>query len=105
MQAAFETSENLTNILCAPILAHMKTATVRDLRNRYSSLLDWIGAGEEIIITRRGKTIARLVPEQAQTTESVDWAQSPAVKRKRTKATALTAEQASTIIREASGKW
>ena len=83
----------------------MRTATVRDLRNRYSSLLDWIGAGEEIIITRRGKTIARLVPEQAQTSERVDWSQSPAVKRKRTTATALTAEQASTIIRKASGKW
>ncbi len=82
----------------------MKTATVRDLRNRYSSLLDWIGAGEEIIITRRGKAIARLVPEQA-TTESVDWSQSPAVRRKRNAATALTAEQATTIIREASGKW
>lgn len=86
-------------------MAHMKTATVRDLRNRYTSLLDWIGAGEEIIITRRGKAIARLVPEQAQANESVDWSQSPAVKRKRTAATALTAEQASTIIREASGKW
>ena len=30
----------------------MKTATVRDLRNRYTSLLNWIGAGEEIVITQ-----------------------------------------------------
>lgn len=83
----------------------MKTANVRDLRNRYTSLLEWIGAGEEIIITQRGKAIARLVPEQARTTGRVDWSQSPAVKRDRTAANALTADQASAIIHEASGKW
>jgi antitoxin (DNA-binding transcriptional repressor) of toxin-antitoxin stability system len=41
----------------------MKTATVRELRNRYTQLLEWIDAGEEIRITRRGIVIARLVPE------------------------------------------
>ena len=42
----------------------MKTATVRELRNRYTQLLEWIGAGEEIVITQRGKRIARLCPER-----------------------------------------
>lgn len=83
----------------------MKTATVRDLRNRYTSLLKWIGAGEEIVITQRGKVIARLVPEQADSARQVDWSQSPAVKRDRTGSRALTAEESLELIHEAGGKW
>jgi prevent-host-death family protein len=83
----------------------MKTATVRDLRNRYTSLLSWIEAGEEIIITQRGKAIARLIPEQDQPAEDVDWSQSPAVKRDRTKSRVLSAEESLELIHEASGKW
>lgn len=83
----------------------MKTATVRDLRNRYTSLLSWIGAGEEIIITQRGKAIARLVPEPKQPGAMVDWSQSPAVKRDRSKSAVLTATESREIIHEASGKW
>jgi len=83
----------------------MKTATVRDLRNRYTRLLSWIGAGEEIVITRRGKAIARLIPEQDQSTQKVDWSQSPAVKRDRSGSRALSAEESLEIIHDASGKW
>ena len=83
----------------------MKTATVRDLRNNYSSLLSWIGAGEEIVITQRGKAIARLIPEQAQSASRVDWCQSPAIKRVRSGARVLTAAESLEIIHEASGKW
>ncbi len=83
----------------------MKTATVRDLRNRYTSLLGWIGAGEEIIITQRGKAIARLIPEKDYGAQEVDWSQSPAVKRDRSNARVLSAEESLEIIHEASGKW
>ena len=83
----------------------MKTATVRDLRNSYSTLLSWIGAGEEIVITQRGKAIARLIPEQGQGSHRVDWSQSPAVKRNRAGARVLTAAESQEIIHEASGKW
>lgn len=83
----------------------MKTATVRDLRNRYTSLLAWIGAGEEIVITQRGKAIARLVPEQGQSAGRVDWSQSPAVKRNRSGSRMLTAKKSLEIIHEASSKW
>jgi len=83
----------------------MRTATVRDLRNRYTSLLGWIGAGEEIIITQRGKAIARLIPEQDNSTQNVDWSQSLAVKRDRSGSRVMTAEESSEIIHEASGKW
>ncbi len=83
----------------------MKTATVRDLRNRYSSLLEWIGAGEEIVITQRGKAIARLIPEQDDTTQRVDWSQSPAVMRDRSESPVLSAAESLQLIHEASGKW
>lgn len=83
----------------------MRTATVRDLRNRYTSLLSWIGAGEEIVITQRGKVIARLVPANVKDSGQVDWLQSPAVKRDRSKERVLTAEESSDLIHEAGGKW
>jgi antitoxin (DNA-binding transcriptional repressor) of toxin-antitoxin stability system len=40
----------------------MKTATVRDLRNRFPRIAAWIEQGEPVEITRAGKTFARLVP-------------------------------------------
>jgi antitoxin (DNA-binding transcriptional repressor) of toxin-antitoxin stability system len=83
----------------------MKTATVRDLRNRYTSLLSWIGAGEEIVITQRGKAIARLIPEQDHSAQKVKWSESPAVKRDRSKSRVLSAKESLDIIHEASGKW
>jgi antitoxin (DNA-binding transcriptional repressor) of toxin-antitoxin stability system len=75
------------------------------LRNRYRSLLAWVGSGEEIVITRRGKTIARLIPARVDTIQAVDWSENPAVKRDRSGARVLTAEESLEIIHEASGKW
>ncbi len=83
----------------------MRTATVRDLRNRYTSLLSWIDAGEEIVITQRGKAIARLVPERAKVRNMVDWSKSAAVKRKRYGARVLTAEESLALIHESSSRW
>jgi len=82
----------------------MRTATVRDLRNHYTSLWDWISAGEEIVITRRGKAIARLIPEQASATSQVDWSQSPAVARDRTSSRMMSAKESQEIIHEAAGQ-
>jgi prevent-host-death family protein len=83
----------------------MKTATVRDLRNRYTSLLSWIVAGEEIVITQRGKAIARLVPEREASTAKVDWSKSPAVKRDRSSSRKLSAVESQKLIHDAAGKW
>jgi prevent-host-death family protein len=83
----------------------MRRATVRDLRNHYTSLLRWIRAGEEIVITRRGKPVARLVPESAEAAERVDWSQSAAVGRDRSHAQMLTAEEAASLVHEAGGRW
>ena len=55
----------------------MKTATVRELRNEYKRVLGWAEAGEEVAISRRGKIIARLVPEKPKS-KRVDWTKSAA---------------------------
>lgn len=45
------------------MMYHMKKATVRDLRYDFRKIERALRAGEEIEITKRGKRIARLVPE------------------------------------------
>ena len=40
----------------------MKTATVRQLRHHFGSVLDWIEQGDAVRISKRGKTIALLCP-------------------------------------------
>ncbi len=41
---------------------HMRRATVRDLRYRFSEVEDLLREGEEIQITKRKRVIARLLP-------------------------------------------
>ncbi len=41
---------------------HMKTANIRDVRNRFSALEAWLEEGKKIEIRKRGKAIAWLVP-------------------------------------------
>lgn len=83
----------------------MKTATVRDLRNHYTGLLRWIAAGEEIVITRRGKPLARLIPEKPVRRKNVDWSTSREVMRDRSGERILTAEESLRLIKDAGGKW
>ena len=83
----------------------MRTATVRDLRNHYTSLLSWVSAGEEIIITQRGKPVARLIPEKPAEPKKVNWADSPAVTRDRSGERILTAQESLDLIHDAASKW
>jgi prevent-host-death family protein len=83
----------------------MHTATVRDLRNRYSGILRWIGSGEEVLITRRGKVVARLVPASDAPTEVTDWSHSPVMSSGREAGAKLTSAQSRDLIREAGGSW
>lgn len=83
----------------------MKRASVRDLRNRYSDLLAWLAAGQEIVITQRGKAIARLIPEPPSAKGVVDWSKSPALRRDRSSSAQLSAEQTRRLLEESSGKW
>ena len=43
----------------------MNEFSVFDAKNKLSALLDQVEQGEEVIITRRGKAVARLVPARA----------------------------------------
>jgi prevent-host-death family protein len=83
----------------------MKTATVRDLRNCYTSVLRWVSAGEDVLITQRGRVIARLSPETEQAAQTVNWASSPEVLRDRSREPVLSAEQSAEILAEAGGRW
>ena len=38
-----------------------------EAKSRLGRLLDWVEAGEEVTITRRGRAVARLVPPKATT--------------------------------------
>ena len=41
---------------------HMRKATVRDLRYRFSVVEELLRDGQELQVTKRGKMIARLLP-------------------------------------------
>jgi antitoxin (DNA-binding transcriptional repressor) of toxin-antitoxin stability system len=48
--------------VCDARMHHMKKASVRDLRYRFSAVEDLLRDGEEIHITKRKRIIARLLP-------------------------------------------
>ena len=66
----------------------MKTATLRELRTRYSTVMKWIEVGEQVKISKRGKVVARLVPvkqEKPTKPKKVDWSTSAAVMQDKSK--------------------
>ncbi len=83
----------------------MKTATVRDLRNHGKTLLAWLDEGEEILITRRGESFARLIPEKKPPNGKVNWADSPEITRDRSGELMLTAEESLALIHDAGSLW
>ena len=40
----------------------MKTASIREIRHDFSRILEWVADGEEVAITKRRVTVARLLP-------------------------------------------
>lgn len=52
----------------------MKTATVRDLRNKFADVAKWIEDGEAVTITRDGVAFATLAPAAVPKPRKVDWA-------------------------------
>jgi prevent-host-death family protein len=40
----------------------MKTASIREVRHDFSRILEWVADGEEVTITKRRETVARLLP-------------------------------------------
>jgi len=83
----------------------MKTASVRELRNHYTTVMKWIEAGEEVKISKRGKVIARLVPEKPKARRKVDWSTSAALTRDKSKWPMITDEQRAEILDYNKGRW
>ena len=48
----------------------MKTASVRELRQNFPVVMNWIKDGENVAITMRRKIVARLIPERAPVTRN-----------------------------------
>jgi prevent-host-death family protein len=44
------------------LLKAMREIGAFEAKSKLGQLLDWVEAGEEIVITRRGKAVARLMP-------------------------------------------
>lgn len=83
-----------------------KTATVRDLRNHYNALLSWLEAGEEILITRRGKSVARLIPEKSTPSrKKLDWTKSAAFSIDHSSEKMLTAKESASLLHASQGNW
>jgi len=49
----------------------MESVTALEAKTRFGQLLERVARGEEVIITRHGKQVARLVPEGGHNLESV----------------------------------
>jgi prevent-host-death family protein len=60
--------------VCLLLVNNMKTANIAEAKAHFSALLAEVEAGEEVIITRRGKPVARIVPEPAATSSVFDLA-------------------------------
>ena len=50
----------------------MKTASISEAKNRLSAYLDMVRRGESILITDRGRPVARLAPLEPGTREHAD---------------------------------
>ena len=70
----------------------MKQVQASDAKARLAELLDEVERGETIVITRHGKTIARLVPESEQRQHEIAQARA-AIKAIRSKNKPVTREE------------
>ena len=41
---------------------NMKKATIRQVQHRFSEVMKWVEDGEEVVILRRDRVVARIVP-------------------------------------------
>jgi antitoxin (DNA-binding transcriptional repressor) of toxin-antitoxin stability system len=81
----------------------MKTASVRELRQNFGSLLTWLEEGQEIQITMRRRVVARLVPDRTNSTPKVKMPDFAARLKKIHGTKAISAEEARAILDESKG--
>lgn len=48
----------------------MRTTAISELKARLSEHLAWVKRGEEVLVTERGKPVARIVPVGPETTDN-----------------------------------
>jgi prevent-host-death family protein len=51
----------------------MGAYTVAEVKAHLSAILEAVAAGEEVVVTKRGKPVARILPEK-QSPTTIDWA-------------------------------
>src|SRR5690242_4163962 len=61
-QADYLASMQLARSSLSGYNSHMKKATISQAKNKLSQLIDWVKAGETVIITDRSVPVARLEP-------------------------------------------
>lgn len=61
----------------------MKEIGAFEAKNKFGQLLDWVEAGDEVVITRRGKVVARLVPPAASIDPEVALAAAARIRARR----------------------
>jgi prevent-host-death family protein len=44
----------------------MKTATIRQVHNNFTTVLAWVAAGEEVTVLNRSRPVARICPPRPQ---------------------------------------
>lgn len=54
-------------------MSHMKTATVRDLRNDFAKISRWLEDGEAVELRKRGKVIGRISPARSTHPKARTW--------------------------------
>lgn len=87
------------------MLHKMKTASVRDLRQKFGSLLTWLKEGHEIQITMHRRVVARLVPDRPESAAKVRMPDFAARLKKIHGEQVLSAEAAQTILDENKGRY
>jgi prevent-host-death family protein len=56
----------------------MRKVALAEAKAQLSALLDPVEAGEEVVITRRGRPVARVVQEKPAATPAAGWRAAPA---------------------------
>ncbi|HAF56354.1 MAG TPA: type II toxin-antitoxin system Phd/YefM family antitoxin [Thauera sp.] len=77
----------------------MRTLTLAETKSHLSAVVDQVIAGEEIVITRRGQPVARIVPERPR--PAADVAALAAELRDFVLAQPAQARTAAEVVREA----
>jgi antitoxin (DNA-binding transcriptional repressor) of toxin-antitoxin stability system len=54
-------------------MSNMKTATVRDVQHNLAEILTWVEHGQEVLVLRRKRVVARLLPPEPRLVESPDF--------------------------------